>query len=630
MTISSERHGTRILLLLTVVILGLVPVASGGFFTIDEVIYLLGAKTLATTGHLGIVNGYSAYGSKALKLLFLVWGPSGLVPQYPIGTTLTGAPLYLLFGNHGLILLNAAAVAGTLFATRALARSLYADENTALLAPLLLIFGTYTLEYAYGIWPHGVTIFCVVTALWLVVRALDTSKRESWLSGCGAGLLIGTGFLFRLDTVLILPTIAACIILFAKRPVGLFLGGMAGTLPGIAVAAIANVVKFGSPNPLSYGAAPGGGTDPTTYLNFAALLAALFIPLIALRVCGLSVLRRYWRLILSVGAGLVLALLLIPAVRHELVAVVRGFYVLVIDIRPINDPRHGIVTSPFGTVSFWGLDKKALGQSLPWLAIILALFVRPWRVAEWRSHAILLGGAFLWILPFLPTQWYGGFASNMRYFLPILPLLATLAARVWLSALEGGRIRHIWVVCCLTAGVALVVGWAFFLPSGVAGSQQILTTRTLAVMAVAALASYLPGAYGAGARVVTRYVFLVALGIALCLGPVIDLAYDERIRVNYARMGEQMERLPGPSLVIGPPVMTARLIGRPGYLVAVRDPLSDKVDANLVDHVLRNGDRVFVFDSWVPGLLGADPTLSVAASKPLGVPEMTEIREASP
>ncbi|MFC2966793.1 hypothetical protein [Acidimangrovimonas pyrenivorans] len=618
MTAFAERHGTALLLVLSTCILAAVPLVSGGLFNIDEVIYLLGAKTLAASGHLGIANGYPSYGSEALKLWLLSAGADGLVPQYPVGTALAGAPLYAAFGSHGLIVLNAAAMAGTLFVTRGLARTLYGDEGSALLAPLLLVFGSFALEYAFGIWPHGVSTFCVAAALLLALRSLDAEGRAGIARAMGSGLLVGLGFLFRLDTVLVLPLIAACVVLLARRPVATLAAGVAGMLPGLAVAAWANMVKFGTPNPLSYGQPQGGGTSSSSYVGLGVALAMAGLLLVALRLFRRSLLRRRVALavLAAVALVLVLALLLAPGVRQALERLAQGFYVLVLDIRPIHDSRPGVVHAADGTVGFWGLYKKALGQSLPWLGLLPALFARRWGLDAWRGHAILLGGALLWMLPFLPTEWHGGLGSNMRYFLPILPLLAVLVARIWTGVLEPGglaaRERWLWPLI----GAALVVAWSRVLPSGLGGAEQILPGYALAGMAFLAALTCLPRSLGLAtlALGLARRGALVTVGMALALGPLLDLGAAQSRRIAIAREATQMLNLPAPALVIAPPEIMAPLIGRPGYLAAVPDRLSDEVDAGLVNRALDDGYKVFVANWLVPGLLASDRSVRVAAA----------------
>ncbi|WP_127901484.1 ArnT family glycosyltransferase [Solirhodobacter olei] len=610
----AERHGTRLLLALGALILAAVPFVSTGPFSIDEVIYALGAKTLATTGHLGIANGYDMFHAEALRLWLLSAGPDGLVPQYPVGSALAGAPLYAVFGIRGLIGLNAAGIVGTLFVTRALARKLYSDEGTSLLAPILLLFGTYTLEYAYGIWPHGVTVFCTVTALWLALRALDATGRAGALDAFASGLSVGIGFLFRLDSILILPVIGASVILLGRRPKLTLAWGLAGMLPGLAVASAANIVKFGSPNPLSYGPTQGGDTNVAKYIGLGTALVIALLLLIILRRFHKTIMRHHLTLAALAAAAVALTFFVVPSFRHWIEEIARGFYVLVLDIRPVHDPRLGVVRAPDGTVSFWGLYKKALGQSLPWLGILVALGARRHSKCEWRAHIILLAAAILWMLPFLPTEWHGGLGSNMRYFLPVLPMLSVLAARLWFGVLDGTSLKAREIRGWVLIGAALVLSWSYALPSGLGGAEQILTSYGLVGMTVLAATTYLPQSWrtAALARVLGQRGFLIAVGMSVVLGPVLDLALSQSRRAMAARSERQVLALPTPSIVFAPPEITADLIGRPGYLAAVPDQITDRVNAKLVVRALENGYRVFVARWLVADLLASHSGLRAA------------------
>ena len=125
MTAFAKTYGTRPLALIGALILAGALLVSDGYFTVDEFVYVLGAQAMAQNMSLVIENGFDTYGSENLKVWNVVIGPAGLVSQYPVGTAVIGAPLLLLFGVRGLIVLNALAAVGTLFLTRSLARRLY-------------------------------------------------------------------------------------------------------------------------------------------------------------------------------------------------------------------------------------------------------------------------------------------------------------------------------------------------------------------------------------------------------------------------------------------------------------------------------------------------------------------------
>ena len=263
----------RLLWGLSALILMVAFIASTGFFSIDEAMYYLGARAIADHGSLGLDNGYHLFHSESLRLRMLIDGPQGLTPQYPAGTALLGGLLLPVMGVRAFILLNAIAAILTLFTVRKICLSQFRSEAVWRIAALLLVAGSFWLEYAVGIWPHMLSTFFAVQAYWLALRHLGsdgTDRRDAILSG----LFAGAGMLFRLDAILAVPAIGLILLIYAPRFVrsGFYFG--LGVLPSIALASWFNQLKFGTPNPLSYGQS-GGSTDLSAHLPlFAALLIA--------------------------------------------------------------------------------------------------------------------------------------------------------------------------------------------------------------------------------------------------------------------------------------------------------------------------------------------------------------------
>ena len=122
-----------------------------------------------------------------------------------------------------------------------------------------------------------------------------------------------------------------------------------------------------------------------------------------------------------------------------------------------RNPRLHWEGVPDGTRSFWGLSKKALGQSLPWLGL-LALLLRPqlWQGRS-RSFTCALIFTALFMLPFLIRSWHGGMSSNMRYFLPALPVLSILAATLIHDLLDRDEARAANLIPAILLGSCYVV-----------------------------------------------------------------------------------------------------------------------------------------------------------------------------
>ncbi|MEM9198495.1 MAG: glycosyltransferase family 39 protein, partial [Pseudomonadota bacterium] len=554
--------------IVAVLALGLIAgtfLAAPGLFTIDEVIYWLDATSLAQTGDLTVTNGTGMPAHEAFGLWLLVIGPHGLVPQYPVGSALAGAPLVAALGVQGLILLNAIAAAATLFFTHRLARAITQAEWPALVAVLILCLASFFVEYAWGVWPHAITTACVTAALLTGHWAISADGRAAvgWALLCG--LAVGIGFLFRVDSILALPALAAAGLLYARAPFACAIGGAVGLAPALAVSMAFAWVKFGSLNPLSYGQTDGGGTTPATYLSLAALLAALL---------GLLILARQiaWQPRFLAAFGLGLAGLLATAYLAPLPLLsdlAHGVHALIFDMTVVQDPRAGVVAHANGTMSFWGLWKKALGQSLPWIGLLVVLALRPGPARLRPALRLLAIACVVWSLPFAMRAWHGGLGSNMRYLLPVLPALSILAVLA-LQRLPPATVRAGTLAIWGALGFLTALVWSRLAPSGWAGAHQILPLYAFLAMIAAGIWAGI-----SGRSIPARLTFAASLGIAAFLGPYADLATAQARRMAIEqRNAVYAEILPARSLFIGPPEYALAQLARRESSVALPDRLS--------------------------------------------------------
>lgn len=559
---------------------------STGLFSIDELFYQLSAEAFASDRRFVIENGYEAYASDNLRLFFLVSGPSGLVPQYPVGTALLGGALTPLLGVRALILSNALAIALTVPVLFSLALRLYGKRSIAICAALLFVVGSYALEYAHGYWPHGLSTFCVMLALLLTVRALDSPHGTLW--AILAGVSVGAGFLMRVDTVLVLPVIGVVILIYAPAPLRLIPAGAVGMAPGVLVAALANQQKFGTYNPISYGYTGGGGTDVSTYplgwliplfLGLLLVLSrrSLFTPLVV-------------RVLFALTGLLVLASLWWGTSQAVWRAMANGALVLIADLTQTTDPRESVVRDTGGGVTFWGLSKKALGQSMPWIGMLLALFAAGVSTEHRRAHLLIVVGAITWTLPFLWQEWHGGMGSNMRYFLPIVPLLCLGGGYVWVEVLKGTVIPARDLVLGLAAGLLLLGAWAQLSPLGLAGAQHDLATIALGLAGGAALLCYTP----LPLLRVQRMVFLACVSLALVFGPVLDTANGQIRRALMAGANSSVLALDSPVLVFGAPAIMRPILARPGDMVGVAGTIAGPIDQGLIRDAAQRGYRIYM------------------------------------
>jgi hypothetical protein len=590
----ASLKAASVLLPIALVLLVCAFLVSPGLFNIDEFIVLSGAQAFLSNGALVVENGLSEFSSPDLSLWILVAGPHGLAPQYPPGPAVLGAPLLAIFGARGLMLLNVLAAIGTLFALWTLGRRHFGGKDVALVSVLLLLGATFWLEYVFAIWPHSVGVLCVTLALVLVLDCLDAESRFD-LKALAAGGAIGFGLLSRTDTVLALPAIGLITILFAKRPFRMagFFG--LGLVPFIVLASAANYAKFGTLNPLSYGQTGSGGTALSSHLVPIAVLALVSLLLVASRFVKWRPGKREYAI------GLVaVALVLVSSAAASAFAqrYLLGAWALVVDSTIIHDPRPGVQAGPGGVLSFWGLSKKALGQSMPWLGLLLLAFYGPKDSRSRRSHLIVLILAAVWSLPFFMKSWHGGMGSNMRYFLPIIPVLCALSARLLIDfARPIANAPRILLVGALT-GATVIMLWTTFHPTHTAGAQQILSTWILAVVVGLAVLS---GVRWAG-REAVRIIGLGAIGSGLAASTlflVADFRQAQNERATAESLSVAMADLPDHTVVYAPPTYISRWTFQPGRVAAMPSSRDGSFDHALIDQALDKGYRVLVWPGYV-------------------------------
>ncbi|MEM1345203.1 MAG: YfhO family protein, partial [Pseudomonadota bacterium] len=527
--------------------LWLATVSSTGLLNTDETLYVLGTDAMAK-GRLTVDNGFEALGPfEALVPYLIRIGPEGLAPQYPSGYFALAAPLFAALDIRALILINALAAAATLFVLHASARLFTDDRRLALHAVLILGLCGFVIEYVLGVWPHALSMLIVAVVVHLSARAVlggTHPGRDAAL----AGLVLGLGLTVRVDVVLAGPPIALWVILFARRPLALAWPGLLGVLPGLVLAALLNEAKFGTFNPLSYGDASGSAssTNPSRHLW---LIPAGLVGLGAAFALRLPMLSRRlpWLALAGVVAlaGLALAL---PRVANILAGLGHGAEVLLFDLRESLDPREAIRRLDDGTVLFWGYLKKALGQSLPWLGVLVFVALHRHAARE-RAWIVLLGLlALFWMLPFLRMAWHGGAGNNLRYFLPLLPWLALLCA-YGLRELSRLGARPFSVALWALVGLgALVVGVLIWHQQGIAlaaSLQQRLPQWLLLALALAGAATALVGRTRAAALAsVTAGLTVTALILAGVLGNLFDLSQSQRVRTYYQAREAHFAPLP--------------------------------------------------------------------------------------
>jgi hypothetical protein len=560
---------------------------SPGQFNIDEFIDFAGAKAFLATGGFAVQNGLPGSSSHDLNLLLLISGPHGLAPQYPVGSAIVGAPLLAAFGMRGLMLTNVLAGIGTLFVLWSLAARHFGGKAVALVSVALLVAASFWFEYVHAIWPHSVGVLCVTAAFLLILGGLD-GGRNLGLKSLAAGAIVGFGFLCRTVTVLAFPALGLIAILVGERPfrMGAFFG--LGLAPFVALACAVNEAKFGTLNPLSYGQS-GGNTDLPTHLPAIAALALVSLALVASRFTRWRPGRREYAIGL---VALGLAFLFSATLRDLAQRYLSGAWALVVDATTVHDPRPGVQHQPGGVLTFWGLWKKALGQSMPWLGLLFLAVHMRLDAGLRRSQRAVLILAGVWSLPFFMTDWHGGMGSNMRYLLPLVPALCALSARYLLEFARPIANAPRILLLGAFAGALAVALWGALAPTGGGGAQQILSTWILAAVASLALLS---GVRWRGQGVV-RTVCLGVIGIALAASAsylLSDIRQAQHVRADAQARSLAMADLPDRTLAYVPGPFVTRWGLQPGHILAMPDD-HHIFDTALIDQALADGYRVLV------------------------------------
>lgn len=564
---------------------------SPGFFIVDEAIYYLGAEALSR-GEFATENGWGKYGSNDLRLWFLRAGPEGLVPQYPHGAQILAAPLVAVLGPRSFILLNAWSAVVLIWVTWLIAKRAF-NQQTAIVAIAILFFSTFLVEYAFAIWPHAMAAAAVLGAFYLAMRACETSDQRAFPLALASGLLVSIAFLIRLDSILIVPAIGVMAILWAPLPIRVLTGGGLGLAAGIVASAAINSFKFGTWNPLSYGSGLNGATSASSHAMTGLVLGmGALVVLIGIRVFP----RRVSHMIIGatlIGAGTVI--FLHPALRVVAGDVAVGIRDLVYDVTRVPDFREGIVGAQGDVRLFWGLPKKALAQSLPWLAVLVFLLLRPGDKDARKWLAVMALAIVIWGLPYIPRSWHGGFGLNLRYFLPVVPFIAILAAYslvdLMSSLQRGPTVLLSFAFLGFSAAVFLTLnGWM------TTGELHQVWTRHLfaAVAALVITAAMLPRKSNWLAAGLAVASVGVSLGAASKIVLIDDFALSQAVRRNNHASGIAFSKIEEPSLFYGIPAWFQFDQAATVHLYAAPDHWTGELDAELMHAAMADGRRVFV------------------------------------
>lgn len=568
-------------------------VVSDGLYNIDEFVLLSGARAFWENGNFVISNGFEGAASEDLEMWILVDGPSGLVPQYPPGSAIVGAPLYAIFGQRGLMLPNMLAGVLLLPLVWDMTRKNLGGDQCALIATMLIALGSFWLDYVFAVWPHSVSLLGVTFAF---AQLLAYQRDDQLLlrRGIFAGVAVGMAILFRTDSVMALPALGLAALFLANRPIRFVSAVALGALPFLAINSLMNLQKFGTLNPLSYG---NSGSSGTGLLGHLPAIAGIGVVALSLIIAS-QVKWRPTRKQVAVSA-LVAAIIVVAwsPLRDLGIRYLTGAWALLIDSTIIQDPRPGVVRHADGTLSFWGFWKKALGQSMPWLGILTLLLHLKSNERRTRFANFVLIVAVVWSLPFFIRSWHGGMGSNMRYLLPLIPLLCPLCARLLLDFSASVENARDWIFRGATVGVVLLIGWMMLHPTSSGGAQQILATYLMLIVAGLCLAAGLTGRF----QQAVQRAALASIGAAVtfsCCFLASDFFAAQRTRSLDTQVNNFTRQIPDNALVYAPARFVSVWSTKPENVIALPDNRTSQIDIALVDAALDNDKRVFVWPGY--------------------------------
>ncbi|WP_028877105.1 hypothetical protein [Teredinibacter turnerae] len=401
-----------------------------GHFSIDEATYHLTVNAMLNGDFIHVGNGYSDFSSRELNSALLVATRDGLVAQYPPFYAFICLPVYALIGYKGLILVNCFAFLGSAFLVYKLSIAWHADQSSSLVAAALFVVATFAPDYAVAGWPHSFVGFLLLSAFYLYFVSLPCGNKQSnFLGYLLAGGLLGVALGVRYDSIFMFG--AMLLGALVSRPVnGKAIGFMIlGAAPFCILLAIINGSKFGDFSLLTYGQS-GGNTDTSAY---TPLLLILLVGAIAAALLPLWLLLRLCVVVALIGLALALFVSPVELIFKKFIL---GVYQILIDlrVRDLSIVEPALSRGSAGELIYFGGIKKSLVQSIPWGVLLLLpvakIFKSAWCRQGARVELFFLLPIVCFFVPYCYLAWHGGMSLNLRYFVPVLPFLSVLIAKV--------------------------------------------------------------------------------------------------------------------------------------------------------------------------------------------------------
>ena len=414
------------------------------------------------------------------------------------------------FGWPSLFYLNILGFLITTWCVYTLARDHGATVSSAAIGAALFALGGFSLEYAYGMWPHMVSVALTTGAFLAATRARTLG---TWRDAALAGVLAGWAVGIREQNIVIAAGIGAGILFFTQHRFRQSLFYVCGLVNPLLLIAWINFERLGSFHPIPKAAAyatqvQGGSTNERSDpLGPAAVL---------------------WAKIVDYRTHPTLQ----DPLRERLFR---------------KDPSTGVPIVGGGVV------KKALLQSAPWIGGALVLVLAGWSfqtVGGPRNRQTLAAIALL-VVPVFAMIGAAGFSRsdgltyNQRYLLELVPLFAAAlgivsgSRRISLRFVAGGA-----AVGIVAMVVLLGMATGPYRYSMIATIPLLLTFGTAAAVIVALFSKR-------SARVVS-----VVLGLAVGWSFLVHVVDDVRGSRDRRSAALDVQRAVDPHIPRGAAVFT--------------------------------------------------------------------------
>ena len=612
--------------------------ASTGAYNIDELVYLAMFAELTDNGRFTIQNGYELFQAPELLLQILRPEPDGVVAQYPHGFVIFSAPFWALAEERGVIVLNTLSTIAVMVLTWLTAHRLFLDRAVAGFSALTFALATFAVDYAFAIWPHAFSnaivwfaIFCAASA-WREscgsdideITGATMSTKPSVRTGSNwknkaaswtlvAGVAVGFGTSVRVDAIIAAPILLIWVTVFWRKPFSSIAIFLIGLVPGLLFCSILNEIKFGQFFPISYGSHVGGGTNLAGYAKLLPLAAVGSLAALAVGFQSVRSVLRGKRWILA-AACLVIGLSIVPTTRDLILQLAEGGYVLGIDMQSLDLTKHGrgAMITPDGTMLMFGIPKKALLQSMPFMLLGIILLPRLFSGQQSAQLALLLLLVFMWLTPFAFKSWHGGMSNNMRYLSPAIPAISILTGLVFseLRSLMGPDNR--FATLCRSAIYIGAVTTVALSQSPTLFFQTKFAVFFGATSAIFALVYLCVSRVRKVIAPVLMSLLYTGLIFGFLVGTIWDTGTSQKARRSNAALERMYAQIPSRSFVyaVTSDGMSFQM-KRPQAFLAIQQ-LPKAMDVTLVDKALANGWQVYVqMEHRARSVIAARPYLKI-------------------